>query len=512
MITQDQSETIEFLGRPEAYGAGGDQVDRVETHISEIFLVGDRAYKLKRAVKFPYLDFSTPMLRRRACEAEVAINRRTAPAIYRGVVAVTRGPGRRLALDGDGEAVDWLVAMLRFDEDTLFDRLAKRGALDESLMEALAETIAHFHAAAERRDAADGAAAIAAIIDGNARSFAECAAGDFDVAELERLDAGAGRALDGCRGLLDARARAGSVRHCHGDLHLRNICLHEDRPTLFDAIEFNEALAVIDVLYDLAFLIMDLEYRDLRGLANITLNRYLDVSGDGGGLGTLPLFLSLRAAIRAHVSAAAADSATKPSAGAGALGEARAYIDLALAFLAPPAPRLIAVGGLSGSGKSLLARRLAPPVGAAPGAWVVRSDVERKRLAGVDPLTRLGPEGYTPEMTRHTYDAVCGEARRALAAGHAVIADAVFARPEERQAIAAVAEEAGVPFDGLWLEAPPGILASRIAGRRRDASDAIPGMLRRQLGYDIGPLTWARVDASGSLRQTEEMARSRLAL
>jgi hypothetical protein len=508
VIVEDQGETIAFLSRPETYGGGNGAVGRVETHVSEIFLAGKRAYKLKRAVKFPYLDFSTPGKRRAACEAEVSINRRTAPGIYRGVIPVTRGADGALRLNGAGAPVDWLVEMTRFDEDTLFDRLARQGALDRHVMEELAEAVARLHEEAERSAGDGGADDIVALIESNARSFTECPPGVFDGAKVERLEGEARRALESRRPLLQARRAEGRVRRCHGDLHLRNIFLLEGRPTLFDAIEFSEALATIDVLYDLSFLLMDLDHRDLRQLANVTLNRYLDITGDVDGLAALPLFLSLRAAIRAHVEAAAVGGAWRDEETAGRVAGARAYLDRALVYLSPPPPRLIAIAGLSGSGKSRLARELAPFVGPAPGARVVRSDIARKRLAGVSALTRLGPEGYTPAMTRRTYEAVYRQAQRGLEAGHAVIADAVFARPAQRQAIAAAAARAGVPFDGVWLEAPAPVMECRIGGRRRDASDATPEVLRRQLGYGVGKLTWARLDTSGEREDTVDRAKA----
>ena len=509
MIVEEQGETIAYLSRPDTYGGGNREVGRVETHISEIFLAGELAYKLKRAVKFPYLDFSTPEKRRVACEAEVSINRRTAPGIYRGVIPVTRDADGALRLNGEGTPVDWLVEMVRFDEDTLFDRLARQGALDRHVMEEVAEAVSRLHEEAEPQTGGDGAGAIAALIDGNTRNFAECPAGIFDPAKVARLETEARRMLERHHPLLQARGAEGRVRRCHGDLHLRNICLLEGKPTLFDAIEFSEALATIDVLYDLCFLLMDLDHRELRGLANVTFNRYLDITGDMDGLAAVPLFLSLRAAIRAHVDAATG-SASPGEEKTGRIAGAGAYLERAIAYLSPQQPRLIAIGGLSGSGKSRLARELAPFVGPAPGARVARSDIARKQLAGVSALTRLGPEGYTPEMTQRTYAEIYRQAQIGIEAGHAVIADAVFARPEERQAIAAVAARAGVRFDGLWLVTPASVMEGRIGDRRRDASDATPEVLRQQLDYKIGELTWARLDTSGARETTVEGAKTLL--
>ena len=365
MQVENQDAVIALLADPRTYGADVRAVERVDTHISALFLAGERVYKLKRAVRFPYLDFSSVALRRAACEAEVALNRRTAPDLYLGTVAVTRDGVGTLALDGRGEPVEWLVVMRRFDQDTLFDRMAERGALTAPLMEALAEAIARFHRDAEIKRAAGGAAGMRHATDGIAKAFAEAPAGVFDSARVARYVEATERALEAAAPLLDARCRDGFVRHCHGDLHLRNICLHDGKPTLFDALEFDEALASIDVLYDLAFLLMDLGYRGLDALAAITFNRYLEATEDHGGLAALPLFLSSRAAIRAHVTASTIGTA-KPDKRGALVEAARRYLDLALRFLDPPAPRLVAVGGLSGTGKSTLARALAAYVGPFP--------------------------------------------------------------------------------------------------------------------------------------------------
>lgn len=506
MHVEDQREVVAFLSQPETYAASksavGSTVDMVETHVSIVFLTGERAYKLKRAVVFPYLDFSTRDRRRRFCEAEVRFNSRTAPGIYLGVVPVTRTVGGGLALGGDGEPVDWLVEMRRFDEDTLFDRLADRGVLDRFAMEDLADSIARFHRGAEPQFDAGGRDATAFVIGNNEQSFAETQPGLLDADAVERLTGSSRHTLDACGALLDQRRQNGFVRHCHGDLHLRNIFLHEGRATLFDAIEFSETFANIDVLYDLAFLIMDLDCRDFRGLASILLNRYLDVTGDASGLATLPLFLSMRAAVRSHVDAMGCTGQSDPGE-AGVLRErARRYLEKAEAYLVPAAPILVAMGGLSGSGKSRLARELAAYLGPAPGARVVRTDCTRKRIAGVPLGSRLGPSGYTPDMTSRTFAAVYEEAGTALAAGHSVIADAVFAGPEQRAAIARVAEDAGVPFHGFWLEAQPDVMFERVTNRKRNVSDANAAIVQMQLGYELGAIDWRRIDTSGSRDHT----------
>ncbi|WP_029008132.1 AAA family ATPase [Azospirillum halopraeferens] len=502
-----QDAVIAFLEDPGTHG--GQPVERIDTHGAIVFLAGDRALKLKRAVRFPYMDFSTRERRRAACEAELALNRRTAPDLYRAVEPVVRRSDGTLATGGSGAVLDWVVVMHRFDGDRLFDRMAGRGALTPDLMRHLADAIAAFHAAAPERRDAGGAAAMAAVSDGNLAELAQSPA-LFPPPLVDRLAAASRTALARHGALMDARRDAGRVRHCHGDLHLRNIVLHDGRPTLFDCIEFDDSLAVVDVLYDLAFLLMDLDHRGLRPLGNAVLNRYLEVTGEHGGLALLPLFLSVRAAVRAKVDAAAAAAQEDGERAAGLRADARRYLEQALASLEPPPPRLVAVGGLSGTGKTTVARGLAPAIGPAPGAVVLRSDVLRKRLHGVAETTRLPPEAYTPAATAAVYAAIADAAAAALAAGHAVVADAVYARPEERQAIAAVAAAAGVPFHGVWLEAPAPVREQRVTGRCGDASDATAEVVHRQESYDPGPLDWVPVAAGGDPAAVLDAARERL--
>jgi predicted kinase len=312
----------------------------------------------------------------------------------------------------------------------------------------------------------------------------------------ERLTADARRALGQCDELLESRRRQGSVRWCHGDLHLRNICLIDGRPTLFDAIEFNEDISCIDVLYDLCFLLMDLWRRNLRPHANAVFNEYLTRTADLEGLPLLPLFLSCRAAVRAKTSVTASNVQPDERHKRDLHAASRQYLALAREFLRPPPACLIAVGGLSGSGKSTLARGLAPDIGPAPGALVLRGDVIRKTLLGVAPLTRLGPEGYSPAMSRHVYQTLAERALTIVKAGHAVTVDAVYGSASDRDEIASIARRASEPFIGLWLDGPPEVLARRLQGRLMDASDATTDVLQRQLLSLVGPPDWPRLDGS----------------
>jgi hypothetical protein len=521
----EQAETIRFLARPSAYPDDGGAVRRIDTHGAIVFLTGERAYKLKRSVRFPYMDLSTTAKRLAACRAEVELNRRTAPEMYLGVAAVLAGkgglvlgplrepdsiPGRELA-----RARDWVVVMKRFAAAAVYDRIAARNGLDAHEAEAIAEAVARFHAARPPVTAASARRSLKWVINGNKEELARHPS-LFAPAAVRAWGRRADTILTAVGPLLAERRRRGYVRHLHGDLHLRNICRIDGRPVLFDALEFDPRLATTDVLYDLAFLLMDLVQRGLGDAANRLLNHYLALSVEPKhpvalkGLAALPLFMSARAAIRAHVEAAAADAQVRAAEARAHRVTARAYLRLAIRLLASRRPMLVAVGGLSGSGKTTLARALAPDLGAVPGALVLRSDVIRKRLAGVDPLARLPASAYGPASSRAVYQAMGRAAVTALSAGHAVIADAVFAREGERRAIAGVAARLKIPFMGLWLDAPRTVMAARLDARRNDASDATARVLDQQFDYDLGALTWSPIDAAAGAASVARCARRML--
>jgi hypothetical protein len=494
MITEDQTTVVEFLASRSTHG--GADVERIDTHTAVVFLAGACAYKLKRAVRFDYLDFSTPDRRRALCEAEVRLNRRSAPMLYHGVLAVTREPDGSLALGGAGTPIDWVVEMNRFDQGALFDRLAATGNLALDLMPALGTAIAEFHAGAERRMDHGGKAGMAWVIEGNATGFEEYGPGCLDPSACLTVTGESRAELERRGALLDARRRAGFVRQCHGDLHLRNIVLLDGRPTLFDGVEFNDEISCTDVLYDLAFLVMDLWRRKLPRHANAVWNRYLAETGNLGGLSMVPLFLSCRAAVRAKTSATAARVQNDGRRRSELQGLAREYLDLAESFLRQPTPCIIAIGGWSGSGKSTLALGLAPSVGGAPGAVVHRSDEIRKRLCNVPPLERLGREGYSPQVSERVYATLAERARLTVEGGQSAIVDGVYARPSDRQTIERMAAAESVPFVGFWLDAPESTLIARTEQRRNDPSDADASVVRLQRAQQTGAVAWDHLDAS----------------
>lgn len=492
-----QADVVAFLS---GGGLGGEMPTRIDTHAATVFLTRNRAWKLKRAVHFGYLNFSTAERRKAALEEELRLNRRSAPDLYVAVHAINRSPTGQLAIDGAGEPVDWLLEMHRFPDGALLSDIVSKGKLTTPLLMRLADRIQAFHADTDIVRSSEGAAAFRRVLEGNNASmaaFPEILASQETEALATDLLALHARLSP----LLDERARSGRVRHGHGDLHLANIAMIDGEPVLFDCLEFSAELATVDVLYDLAFLLMDLWQRECRVEANIVFNRYLDLSpADETGVALLPLFLSARAAIRSHVLAAQSiRSGGKPA----LTSHARAYLRLARNFLEPCTPRLIAVGGLSGTGKSTLARALGHRIGRPPGARILRSDILRKRIAGVPPETRLPEQSYSPAANAEVYRLLRSLASDDLSQGCAVIADAVYADPTERSGIVEVADRAELPFDGLWLVVSDEVRARRIAARPLDASDADVALVHVQARRDVGPLgIWRPLPADGCLEDT----------
>ena len=468
-----QAEAAAFLGR--LTGA-----TPVETHISAVYVGPEAAFKLKKAVAFTFLDFTALPAREHFLRREFAINAPHAPGLYRGVRKLARGPDGALHLDGEGPAEEWVLEMAPLRDDAFLSTLALRDGLSPAMLDALGDAVAAMHAALPPMTGWDAPGAMARVIEGNRRAALAAGLPEGGVAAW---DLAAREMLDRLAPALAARAAAGHVRRCHGDLHLGNLCLWHGRPTPFDALEFDEDLATIDTGYDLAFLLVDLEMKQDRAAANRVLNRYVARTGDVGLLAGLPLWLSLRAIIRAHVESARGRDPAR-------------HLAAADAALRPAPACVIAVGGLQGTGKSRLARALAPGIGPAPGALVLRSDELRKRRFGRTPEEALPQEAYAETVSRAVLAEVMEQAVLAARTGHAVIADATFLDPADRAAIEATARAAGVPFTGFWLEAPIDVLKARVAARRGDASDATEVVVQAAAARDPGAIGWHRLDAT----------------
>jgi uncharacterized protein len=476
----------------DTWGFPGAAVEHVETHAAHVFLCGDRAFKIKKNLKLPYLDFSTIEKRRSILRHELAINRAFAPDIYLNTI------------EKCGEPV---LVMKRFPTESILANLVTHGGIDDQLCAILSATIVDSHnkAVATNISGADVMAGLGKQLsdafDGSPDIFPDSASQEFKALYQEHLNR--------LKPLLDARGAKGLVRRCHGDIHCGNIVVINERPVLFDAIEFSEKIATIDVLYDLAFLLMDLMKYEQRRSANILLNTYLNLrrsAEDLTGLAALPLFLATRAGVRALVTADLVHELETAKANI-QQKLAREYFGDCMDFLKPEKQKLICVGGLSGAGKTTLARSLAPAVDPPPGAIHVRSDIERKILAGVRETQRLSAEYYTEANSSKVYEAAFARARTALSAGHSVVIDAVFGKESERLAAQALAGELGLEFQGIWLQGKTEVLKRRVAVRVHDASDATPQVVETQSKQQHGEISWARIDASCHPEQVEARAR-----
>ena len=457
----------------------------IETHISAVFIGTETVWKLKKAVRMPFLDFSSVDAREHFLRRELELNKPAAPGIYRDVVSVSRGPDGTLALGGVNP-IDWVLRMAPIAAADFLDAIASRRALTARILDDLGDCVAAYHAGLAPVPHWDSAGALLRITEGNRRS---ALAAGLPAAEVEVWRDRMQAAIEGQRAWLIERSESGQVRRCHGDLHLGNLCMQAGRPTPFDALEFDEALATIDVGYDLAFLLMDLDRRVGRAAANRVMNRYVARTGDLPMAG-FPMFLSQRAMIRAHVLKAMNQ-------------DAGLYLKAAGTYLDHVPAIVVAIGGLQGTGKSTLALALAPDLGAAPGALVLRSDEIRKRLHGVAPEARLHPDAYSDAANTATNREVIEQAEAAAASGHAVIVDATFLDLAVRRDLVAAVGHAGIPFLGIWLQAPLALLEHRVRGRKGDASDATVAVLRRSAAIDPGAGDWLAVNAGDGAQALE---------
>lgn len=479
-------------------GAVAGPAERVETHISWILLAGERVLKLKKPLNMGFLDFSTLAQRREACEAELRLNRRTTPELYLGLVAVLGTPeaphlvlADALPAEAQAEVRDWAVLLRRFAPEDLLAARAVQGGLTPAHIDTLAQQVAALHAQAEpviqahAEESWGTAAAMRAAVTDNFATLAPFVQGTAQAAQCEALRQWSEAQGERLAGLMDQRRAQGWVREGHGDLHLGNLVLLDGQPRLFDAIEFNAAFRWTDTVFDMAFLVMDLQVRGQGLLAARFLDAYLAHTGDYDGLALLPYALAYRAMVRAKV-AALVCMQLPPEAQAPLRADLARYLDYAMGLLQPRPPVLWLATGVSGAGKSSQTQGLIE----AQGIVRLKADVERKRLFGLDPLARSDTPApvqggiYSPEATETTYARLEELARTVLQAGFAVLVDATCLQRAQRARFEALAQSLGVPLRLLAFDAPEAVLRERITRRAAegtDPSDASLAVLESQL-------------------------------
>ncbi len=506
------NEVISFLSSPAAFDDGTLAVKRIDTHASTVFLGKSIVYKIKRPVKYDYMDFSTLEKRKANCEHEFSLNKTMAPHLYLAVLAVTKEENNELLINGEGQPVEWAVKMRRFPEELVLKNIALENQFKKELCIDLGQNLASYHHSLNPIKVDDGALRIGDVIKelGHSLKPLEERFEGFQTSTLlEQLEINFSACLDD----FNQRGQIGFIRRCHGDLHLNNIVITKDGPTPFDALEFDERLATIDVVYDLSFLLMDLLHMGLKQQANIVLHRYALKASElmnQGGFKILPLCLSIRSAIRAMV--LSQQAVLQQPADRALLDEAKSYLSLSHQLLEKTPPVLLAVGGLSGTGKSTLALELASLITAPLGAFWLRSDLERKQMVGVSEFEHLSETHYSREMSSKVYEKMLEKAKRILSEGQPVLLDAVFLSEVERENVKDLAQQLNVPFLGLFLDAPLPTLLSRVGARSNDASDADQGVVKKQ--YDLKPdfsnceeEGWVQIDASGTQAETLELAK-----
>ncbi|HEY9885392.1 MAG TPA: AAA family ATPase [Thermosynechococcaceae cyanobacterium] len=458
----------------------------IQTHISYVLLTGDYAYKVKKPVNFGFLDFSTLEKRQHFCAEELRLNQRGAAQLYLDVLPIAQA-GDRFQLDGTGEAVEYVVKMRQFPQSSLLTELFDRGELTAPLLEQLARVLADFHAQAATSDyirSFGTVEKICAAIDENYEQTLQYVGGPQTQQQLDETRQYTDRLFAEQQALFDSRAQHNWIRECHGDVHLRNIALWHDEILLFDCIEFNEPFRFVDVMFDIAYIIMDLDARDRRDLSNLFLNAYLEQTGDWEGLQVLPLYLSRQSYVRAKVTSfLLSDPSVPEAAKQEATATAARYYRLAWEYTQPQKGGLMLMAGLSGSGKSTTARHLAQQ----QGAIQIRSDAVRKHLAGI-PLDAHGNDDlYTAAMTQKTYDRLLQLGITLAAQGYTVILDAKYDRQALRQAAIAQAKTHHLPLQILHCTAPLPVLQERLQQRHNDISDATADLIPQQHMDDFSP-------------------------
>lgn len=488
MALADQARLITALQNPACFPHPVEDFKVIETHISYVLLTGPYAYKIKKSVNLGFLDFTSLEKRRFYCHEELRLNQRLAPELYEAVVAIT-GSVDKPVLGGAGTPIEYAVRMRQFPDDARLDLVSERGGLTVAHIDQLAHDIAAFHRNAP--------SASPESLYGSAASLGDRVLQNFDQIEahcddgrvlqlLEPLHAWSKTCIVEMHDDLELRRREGWIRECHGDMHLANMALIDDRVVIFDALEFAEDLRWIDPLCEVAFLYMDLEHRGHLRFARRLLSNYLEAANDYQSLNLFRHYLVYRAMVRAKVAAIDADQHRKDKGRAdAAVANIRSYLEQANRYSVTPEPMpMIVLRGFSGSGKSWIGKHLVETLGAIR----IRSDVERKRLLGLDPEacteSGIATGAYAPDITLKTYQRLQALAYPVVDAGFPVILDATYLLRGQRLHIQRLAQVAGAPFVLLDIQAPPEVLRERIGQRlrtERDASEATLAVLEHQL-------------------------------
>lgn len=486
-----QPQLISSMLRPEIYPHPVTSCELIETHISWVILAGDFAYKIKKPLDLGFLDFSTLDKRHFYCNEELRLNRRLAPSLYLDVVAIG-GDAQMPILDAEDGIIEYAVKMRRFAQQEQLDRMLEQGKLKPEHIDAFARMAADFHAsiAVAAEDAEYGEPQqVYQPVEENFQQIRQHLPRMQQESQLAALEAWSRQQFSRLEAQFMVRKRNGYIRECHGDMHLRNLAWIEGQAAAFDCIEFNPYLRWIDVISEVAFLVMDLQERGQPRLAQRFLNNYLEISGDYHGLTLLPFYLVYRALVRAKVAAIlATQRGIDDKEQSRAMSEFAAYLTLAERYTGAQSPSLLVARGMSASGKTTLTGPLLEQLGAIR----LRSDIERKRLYGLraDDDGRAAPnEGiYTPEASERTYAYLAEVAGNVLDAGYPVIIDAVCLRRSQRERFYRLAQARNIPYLLLEFQAPKGELERRIASRKSGASDADLTVLQHQMA------TWEPLD------------------
>ncbi|MDB9304141.1 AAA family ATPase [Nodularia spumigena CS-591/12] len=455
-------------------------IQLIQTHISYVLLTGDYAYKLKKAVNFGFLDFSTLEKRKHFCQEELRLNQRGAAQLYLEVLPVTMVDEQH-HLAGTGKAVEYALKMRQFPQELLFSTLFEQGKLNETHLEDLGKVVAQYHAKSATDDyirSFGEVPQVRAAIDENYQQTEKYIGGPQTPKQFQETKKYTDNFFVERPELFTRRVENNYIRECHGDLHLRNIALWNDQITLFDCIEFNEPFRFVDVMYDVAFTVMDLEARHSPNLANAFLNTYVEQTGDWEGLQVLPLYLSRQAYVRAKVTSFLLDDPSIPeTVKEEAAKTAAQYYTQAWEYTKPKAGKLILMSGVSGSGKSTTAKYLARELQAIQ----IRSDAVRKHLGGISLGERGGDDLYTPEMTQKTYARLLNLGIILAQQGFNVILDAKYDKQHLRQDAIAQAEKHQLPLQIIYCTAPLEVVQERLANRTGDIADATVDLLTSQL-------------------------------